>query len=324
MRKREDIRIVFMGTPDFAVTTLSKLVAEGFNVVGVVTMPDKPMGRHGSVLQSSPVKRYAESVGLPVLQPERLKSELFLQELSALRADIQIVVAFRMLPEVVWSMPRMGTFNLHASLLPQYRGAAPINWALINGEKRTGVTTFFLQHDIDTGDIIKQREVEIEDSDNAATLHDKLMNIGANLVVESMDDIIQGCVTTQPQPSCGSEDIPLHAAPKIFKPTCKIDWSLSGVEVMNFIRGLSPYPAAWTKVTYPDGGECEMKIYRAHLLEYRADYPIGTILTDGKREMHIVLRDTVLAVDELQLSGRKRMDVSAMLCGNSIEGAVVE
>ena len=218
--KKEDLRIVFMGTPEFAETALRKVVESGFNVVGVVTMPDKPMGRHGSVLQSSPVKKYAQSVNIPVLQPEKLKSPEFLQELKELKADIQIVVAFRMLPEQVWNMPPMGTFNLHASLLPQYRGAAPINWAVINGEKETGVTTFFLKHEIDTGDIIRQEKITIADSDNVEIVHDKLMYLGADLIVETLNDIVAGNVTRKAQLDYYVDESELKPAPKIFKDTC--------------------------------------------------------------------------------------------------------
>ena len=227
--KKEDLRIVYMGTPDFAVESLRALVEGGYNVVGVITMPDKPMGRHGSVLQPSAVKQYAVSVGLPVLQPEKLKDEAFLEELRALRADLQIVVAFRMLPEVVWNMPRLGTFNLHASLLPQYRGAAPINWAVINGDTETGITTFFLQHEIDTGKVIQQVRVPIADTDNVEVVHDKLMILGGKLVLETVDAILNDTVKPIAQ-----EDMAvvgeLRPAPKIFKETCRIDWKSGGDE----------------------------------------------------------------------------------------------
>ena len=217
--KKEDLRIVYMGTPEFAVESLRRLVEGGYHIVGVVTMPDKPVGRHQDTLQPSAVKQYAVAHGLPVLQPEKLKDERFLAELRALRADLQIVVAFRMLPEVVWAMPQLGTFNLHASLLPQYRGAAPINWAVINGETETGVTTFFLRHEIDTGEIIRQTRIPIDDSDNAGTVHDKLMALGGQLVVDTVDQILSGDVHPVPQESM-PEDNPLHPAPKIFKDTC--------------------------------------------------------------------------------------------------------
>ena len=241
---KKDLRIVYMGTPDFAVESLRRLVEGGYNIVGVITMPDKPMGRHGSVLQASPVKQYAVSQGLKVLQPEKLKDETFVNELRALQADLQIVVAFRMLPEVVWNMPRLGTFNLHASLLPQYRGAAPINWAVINGDTETGITTFFLQHEIDTGAIIQQVRVPIADTDNVEVVHDKLMVLGGDLVIETVEAILAGTVKAIPQETLFQSDADLRPAPKIFKETCRIDWSKGVKKVYDFIRGLSPYPAA--------------------------------------------------------------------------------
>ena len=223
--EKKDLRIVYMGTPDFAVESLKCLVEGGYNVVGVITMPDKPMGRHGSVLQPSPVKQYAVSQGLRVLQPERLKDESFVEELRSLQADLQIVVAFRMLPEVVWNMPRLGTFNLHASLLPQYRGAAPINWAVINGDTETGITTFFLKHEIDTGEIIQQVRVPIADTDNVGIVHDKLMMLGGELVLETVDAILAGTVKPVPQEKLIQSEAELRPAPKIFKETCRIDWN---------------------------------------------------------------------------------------------------
>ena len=221
---KKDLRIVYMGTPEFAVESLRRLVEGGYNVVGVITMPDKPMGRHGSVLQPSVVKQYAVSQGLKVLQPEKLKDEAFLEELRALKADLQIVVAFRMLPEVVWNMPRLGTFNLHASLLPQYRGAAPINWAVMNGDTETGITTFFLKHEIDTGEIIDQVKVPIADTDNVEIVYDRLMKLGGDLVLKTVDAILDGTVKTIPQ-ECLTQNVELRPAPKIFKETCRIDWS---------------------------------------------------------------------------------------------------
>lgn len=317
--KKEDLRIVFMGTPEFAETALCKVVESGFNVVGVVTMPDKPMGRHGSVLQSSPVKKYAQSVNIPVLQPEKLKSPDFLQELADLKADIQIVVAFRMLPEQVWNMPPMGTFNLHASLLPQYRGAAPINWAVINGEKETGVTTFFLKHEIDTGDIIRQEKIAIADSDNVEIVHDKLMYLGADLIVETLNDIVAGNVTRKAQLDYYVDELELKPAPKIFKETCRIDWNRSSKQVYDFIRGLSPYPAAWTEVFMPDGTKCDLKIFGAEIVENNvpASTP-GTIDTDCKSYIEISTADGALRITDLQASGRKRMQTKSFLCGNDI------
>ncbi|MBQ2002147.1 MAG: methionyl-tRNA formyltransferase, partial [Bacteroidaceae bacterium] len=250
---KEDLRIVYMGTPDFAVESLKCLVDGGYNVVGVVTMPDKPMGRHGSVLQPSPVKQYAVEKGLRVLQPEKLKDPAFVDELRSLNADLQIVVAFRMLPEVVWNMPRLGTFNLHASLLPQYRGAAPINWAVINGDKETGITTFFLKHEIDTGRVIQQVKVPIEDTDNVGDVHDKLMLLGGKLVTETVDNIIAGTITAVEQDEMLAEGEVLRPAPKIFHDTCRIDWQGKTMkQIYDFIRGLSPYPAAWTELQNGD------------------------------------------------------------------------
>ena len=245
-----------MGTPDFAVESLRGLVEGGYRMVGVVTMPDKAMNRHGSVLQPSAVKQYAVSQNIPVLQPEKLKNEGFLEELRALQADLQIVVAFRMLPEVVWNMPRFGTFNLHASLLPQYRGAAPINWAIINGEKETGVTTFFLTHEIDTGKIILQRKLPVAGTDDAGIVHDALMQMGARLVTETVDLLIEknGYPETVSQQTICSHLNDLQVAPKIFIDTCRIDWRQPAIKVYNFIRGLSPYPGAWTEIVNPAGG----------------------------------------------------------------------
>ena len=250
--QKSDFRIVFMGTPDFAVASLRALVEGGYNVVAVVTMPDKPMGRHQTELSQSAVKQYAVSQGLPVLQPEKLKDETFLQQLSNFRADLQVVVAFRMLPEVVWNMPPHGTFNLHASLLPQYRGAAPINWAIINGEKKTGVTTFLLDHEIDTGLVLHREEVEILDTDNAEDIHDKLMNVGAPLVCRTVDDIMQGNIRPIPQLEL-APDAEIHHAPKIFKDTCRLPLDKGVKAAYDFVRGMSPYPAAWTEFVDASG-----------------------------------------------------------------------
>ena len=239
--QKEDLRIVYMGTPDFAVESLRQLVEGGYNVVGVITMPDKPMGRHGSVLQPSPVKQYAVEKGLRVLQPVNLKDEAFVEELRSLKADLQIVVAFRMLPEVVWNMPPMGTFNLHASLLPQYRGAAPINWAIINGDTETGITTFFLKHEIDTGEVIQQVRIPIADEDNVEVIHDKLMNLGGRLVTETVDAILAGTVKPVPQEELiNLSEEELRPAPKIFKDTCRIDWTKGVKAVYDFVRASLP------------------------------------------------------------------------------------
>ena len=258
------MRIVFMGTPDFAVQSLSRLIEEGFDVVGVVTMPDKAIGRHHDVLQSSPVKKFAQEKGIPVLQPEKLKDEAFLAELKALKPDLQIVVAFRMLPEVVWSLPPLGTFNLHAALLPQYRGAAPINWAIINGDKETGITTFFLDEQIDTGRIILQERTPISEDDCAEDVHDKLMMQGAELVIKTVRLIESGEAKAIDQ-SQFMTDEPLRPAPKIFKETCQIRWEEHTIKsAYDFIRGLSPYPAAWTNVI-ANGKETEMKVFKASM-----------------------------------------------------------
>ena len=313
--KKEDLRIVYMGTPDFAVESLRALVEGGYNIVGVITMPDKPVGRHGSVLQASPVKQYALSKGLPVLQPEKLKDELFLSELRALRADLQIVVAFRMLPEVVWNMPRLGTFNLHASLLPQYRGAAPINWAVINGDTETGVTTFFLTHEIDTGKIIRQKHLPIADTDDVGVVHDALMTMGAGLVLETVDLLLEGKTEAVPQEEFYKELSELRPAPKIFKDTCRIDWHQPVKKIYDFIRGLSPYPAAWTEIVSPDGKRASLKIYQAEKLPSVYDQPVGTIRTDRKNYLDIVVKDGCLRLHSLQLAGKKRMPVADFLNG---------
>lgn len=314
---KETLKIVFMGTPDFAVESLKTLVEGGYNVVGVVTMPDKPVGRHQTSLSASAVKQYALKQGLPVLQPERLRDEDFLQELRAWDADLQIVVAFRMLPEVVWDMPSYGTFNLHAALLPQYRGAAPINWAIINGETQTGITTFFLDHDIDTGRIIRRAAIDISDTDNAEDVHDRLMVRGAKLVAETVDAIINDEVVTTAQEEL-AENIVLHPAPKLFKETCRIDWTLPTKRVYDFIRGLSPYPAAWTELV-SDGKRQVLKIYAAEKDFRQPDVPAGTVViegdTKGCKTLKVALSDGWLHIKSLQLSGRKRMDVSDFLRG---------
>lgn len=304
-----------MGTPEFAVESLRRLVEGGYNVVGVVTMPDKPMGRHGSVLQASPVKQYAESKGLKVLQPVRLKDEGFVEELRSLRADLQIVVAFRMLPEVVWSMPPLGTFNLHASLLPQYRGAAPINWAVINGDTETGITTFFLQHEIDTGQIIQQVRVPIADTDNVGIVHDKLMMLGGQLVVETVDNILSGTVKAIPQEQFMKENEELRPAPKIFKDTCRMDWSKPLKQVYDFVRGLSPYLAAWTELVQPDGHRLVLKIYEAVKVPAMHALPHGSVHTDGKTFFHVAVEGGYLSLLTLQLAGKKRMSVADFLRG---------
>lgn len=312
--EKKDLRIVYMGTPEFAVESLKRLVEGGYNVVGVITMPDKPMGRHGSVLQPSPVKAYAVSQGLKVLQPEKLKDEAFLEELRALRADLQIVVAFRMLPEAVWQMPPLGTFNLHASLLPQYRGAAPINWAVINGDTETGITTFFLKHEIDTGEIIYQVRVPIADTDNVGVVYDRLMMLGGDLVLKTVDAILAGNVKTIPQETLSSTE-PLRPAPKIFKDTCRIDWTKGVKPVYDFIRGLSPYPAAWTELCEPDSSPVTMKIYESSKEFVEHTFAPGTILTDKKTYFKVASTDGFVHLLSVQLAGKKRMNVTDFLRG---------
>lgn len=312
---KKDLRIVYMGTPDFAVESLRALVEGGYNVVGVVTGPDKPVGRHGSVLQPTPVKQYAVEHGLHVLQPERLKDEAFIEELRSLRADLQIVVAFRMLPEIVWAMPPLGTFNLHASLLPQYRGAAPINWAVINGDTETGVTTFFLKHEIDTGAVIRQVRVPISDTDCVGDVHDRLMMLGGSVVCDTVDAILDGTAQATPQ-ELMLPDEELRPAPKIFKDTCRIAWGRTSKQVYDFIRGLSPYPAAWTTLIAPDGTEQVVKVYEAVIIEKpRTLCPIGTISTDSKTYIHVYTSDGALSIRTLQLAGKKRMSVDDFLRG---------
>ena len=311
--EKKDLRIVYMGTPDFAVESLRRLVEGGYNVVAVITMPDKPAGR-GHKIQFSPVKEYALSQGLPVLQPERLKDEAFVEQLRALRADLQVVVAFRMLPEVVWNMPPMGTFNLHASLLPQYRGAAPLNWAIINGDTETGITTFFLKHEIDTGEIIQQKRIPILPEDNVGTIHDKLMVLGADMVVETVDAIIAGTVHPIDQASIKTDE-PLRPAPKIFKETCHIDWTKPAVQIHNLVRGLSPYPAAWCEWVSPEGQRTGVKIFRTTAIPASHSFMPGTIHTDGKSRIDVACADGYVRIEELQLAGKKRMTTADLLRG---------
>lgn len=311
--KKEDLRIVYMGTPDFAVEPLRCLIQGGYNVVGVITMPDKPAGR-GHKIQYSPVKQYALEHRLPLLQPEKLKDETFVEELRAWKADLQIVVAFRMLPEVVWNMPRLGTFNLHASLLPQYRGAAPINWAVINGDKETGITTFFLKHEIDTGEVIQQVRVPIGDTDNVGIVHDKLMMLGGRLVTETVDAILAGTVESIPQEKMVQVG-ELRLAPKIFKDTCRIDWNQSVKRIYDFIRGLSPYPAAWTELVQPDGAVVVLKIFETEKIFQSHQLEPGTLLTDGKTCIRVATMDGMIEIHSLQLPGKKRLKTDELLRG---------
>lgn len=306
---KQDLRIVFMGTPEFAVASLDALVGGGYNVVGVVTMPDKPAGR-GYKMQFSAVKEYALAHNLPLLQPEKLKNEEFLDSLRALHADLQIVVAFRMLPEVVWAMPPLGTFNLHGSLLPQYRGAAPINWAIINGEQETGVTTFFLQQEIDTGDLILQKRTPITDGDNAGTIHDRLMSIGAAAVVETVDCIIAGTAPKTPQP----QGVTLKSAPKIFKETCRVDWTQSCHQIFNFVRGLSPYPAAWS-VLHTDDKTIDIKLFEVTREPAAHTLQAGQVVCDGKNYLKVAVADGFVKIESLQPAGKKRMSAADWLRG---------
>ena len=310
---KQELRIVYMGTPEFAVEPLRLLVERGYNVVAVVTMPDKPAGR-GHKIQFSPVKQYALSCGLPLLQPERLKDETFVETLRGYKADLQIVVAFRMLPQVVWDMPPMGTFNLHASLLPQYRGAAPINWAIINGDHETGITTFFLSHEIDTGRIIQRRSIPVADTDNVGIIHDKLMVMGAEMVCETVDNIIAGTVTAVPQEELMTDE-PLRPAPKIFKETCHLDWTSTVERLYNLVRGLSPYPAAWCEFVSPEGDAIGVKIFEASRRLQKHGFLPGTIRTDGCKIIDVACADGFLRLDSLQLVGKKRLSAEELLRG---------
>lgn len=310
LQMKKKLRIVFMGTPDFAVESLKILVENKYNIVGVITAPDKPAGR-GQKLQESAVKQFALQQNLTILQPTNLKSEDFIAELKTLNANLQIVVAFRMLPEAVWNMPELGTFNLHASLLPQYRGAAPINWAIINGEKETGVTTFFLQHKIDTGDIIEQKKVTIGENETAGELHDKLMNIGAELVLKTVQAIENDSIKTTPQ----NNHQTLKEAFKIFKPDCKIDWTQSIEIIHNKIRGLSPYPTAFTELKHKENNTLlSLKIFKTIKLLEEHQQKIGTI-TSTKNSILVAVNGGFLQLLELQLEGKKRMDAIAILNG---------
>jgi methionyl-tRNA formyltransferase len=312
--QKSDLRIIFMGTPEFAVETLQALVENEYNVVAVVTQPDKPVGRHGSVLQPSQVKQYALEHGLPVLQPEKMKDPEFVEQLRSYNANLQVVVAFRMLPEVVWAMPEYGTFNVHAALLPQYRGAAPINWAVINGETETGVTTFFLDHDIDTGRIIMKKHFPIPDDADVEYVYDGLMHLGAKLCLETLEAIIaaDGHPISIPQDSV-LDGSAIKIAPKIFKETCEIDWTKTAKQVYDFVRGLSPVPGAWTTLVGPDGKETVLKIYKTRKTD-RQGQGSGVITTDGKA-LYISAADALLELVELQLAGKKRMQVRDFLNG---------
>jgi methionyl-tRNA formyltransferase len=312
MISKEKFRIVFMGTPEFAVESLKELLRSEFNIVGVVTSPDKPAGR-GQKLNQSAIKTFAIQNNLPVLQPDKLKDEDFYNQLKQLNADLQIVVAFRMLPEKIWRMPRLGSINLHASLLPDYRGAAPINWAIINGEYRTGVTTFFLKHEIDTGDILYQEEILIEPNDNAGSVHDKLMQKGAQLLCKTVESIIENRYSEVPQNLI--EAASLKYAPKIFKENCKINWSLPSISIHNMVRGLSPYPAAWAILLDDSNEEVPFKLFQTKVEKTVHDLLPGTLVSDGKTYLKVAAKDGFILIEEIQLSGKKRMQITEFIRG---------
>lgn len=313
---KKELKIIFMGTPEFAVGTLRALVEGGYNVVAVVTQPDKPVGRHQDTLQPSLVKQYALEHGLPVLQPVKMKDAEFLEQLRGYDADLQVVVAFRMLPEVVWAMPRFGTFNVHAALLPQYRGAAPINWAVINGEKETGVTTFFLDHDIDTGRIIMQKSFKVEDDYDVENVYDGLMNLGAEIAIETVDRIIagNGYVDSLPQEEMIKTGDVLYDAPKIFKDTCRIDWDRTAKKVYDFVRGLSPYPGAWTEIIDGKGKKSVLKVFKTAKTGINKKGEVGTFFVD-KDKLYVNTSDELLQLLVIQLSGKKRMEARDFING---------
>ena len=303
-----------MGTPEFAVETLKALVENEYNVVAVVTQPVKPVGRHQNELQASEVKKFALEHHLPVLQPEKMKDPQFVEQLRSYNANLQVVVAFRMLPEVVWAMPAYGTFNVHAALLPQYRGAAPINWAVINGETETGVTTFFLDHDIDTGRIIMQKRFPIPDDANVEYVYDGLMYLGAQICLETLEAIIAADGQPESYEQLTMDDGELKMAPKIFKETCQVDWTKSAKQIYDFVRGLSPYPGAWTNMEAPDGKQTVLKLFKMTKTDLPANVPVGTLVVERKA-LYVACTDQLLRIDELQLAGKKRMDAQAFLNG---------
>ncbi len=318
--KKEDLRIIFLGTPEFAVTSLDRIVKEGYNVVGVVTMPDKPAGRGHHNLHS-PVKTYALEHGLNLMQPVRLKDEQFVESLRALNANLFVVIAFRMLPEVVWSMPELGTFNLHASLLPDYRGAEPINWAVINGETETGVTTFFLKHEIDTGDIIRQESVEILPTDNVGDVHDKLMYLGADLTLDTLAHIVEGDLAPVAQECLMKPVAGPKPAPKIFKDTCHVDWNRPAEAVHNLIRGLSPYPAAWSEIA--DNSLAtgkQLKIFASEIVPHAGNLMPGKVTADDGR-FFVDCADGRIELLEVQIQGKRRMSASEFLRGVKFDDA---
>ncbi|MCK5170863.1 MAG: methionyl-tRNA formyltransferase [Bacteroidales bacterium] len=311
---KSNLRIVYMGTPDFAVEPLKKLVENKYNIVGVITNPDKPAGR-GQKIQESAVKKYALSQNLNILQPEKFRDESFLQNLRELKADLQIVVAFKMLPEVVWTMPSIGTFNLHASLLPQYRGAAPINWAIINGEKKTGITTFFLKHKIDTGNIIFQEEIPISNDDNAGSIHDKLMFKGADLVIKTVNSIIENNYPQLIQEDIIDRGTEIKHAPKIFKNDCKINWGKNIDSVHNLIRGLSPYPTSWSEIINTKNEPIQVKIFKSEKEMSDHNHSIGEIISDEKTFLKVAVENGFINITELQQAGKKRLNIKDFLRG---------
>jgi len=311
---KQPLKIVYMGTPDFAVAPLDALIRNGYIVSAVVTAPDKQAGR-GLKVHESPVKKYAESKGLHIMQPEKLKSQDFLDELKSIQPDLQIVVAFRMLPEVVWKLPESGTFNLHASLLPQYRGAAPINWAIINGEEKTGVTTFFINENIDTGNILFSDETPILPAETAGDLHDRLMIMGAELVLKTVQAIESKTCDSKPQHHIVSNFDQLKSAPKIFKEDCRINWNQTADKVFNLIRGLSPYPAAFTELISPDGSTHYIKVFRSAKEISQHNFKPGQILTDSKTRLSIAVTDGFIHLQEVQLSAKKKMSIDLFLRG---------
>ena len=316
---KRNLRIVYMGTPEFAVEPLRAIIDAGYDVAAVVTAPDKPAGR-GQKLHASPVKEYALQHNLPVLQPVSLKNPEFVNELKNFNANLQVVVAFRMLPEIVWQMPEHGTLNLHASLLPQYRGAAPINHAIINGETETGLTTFFIEKEIDTGNIILSKRIPILPADDAGTLHDRLMSEGAILVLETLQMISTGIVNTLSQESLQPEQSILKPAPKIFKQDCKINWNAPCLQILNLVRGLSPFPGAFSTLISEDGAQKKLKIFKTSFEISDIDVSPGTINTDGKKFLSVAAGDGIIFIEELQLEGKKRMVTAEFLRGVQITG----
>lgn len=310
--KGKDLRIVFMGTPEFAVASLRRLVEEGYNIVAVVTTPDKPAGR-GQKIHESDVKVAARELGLPILQPEKLRDPEFVEAMQALQPDLGIVIAFRMLPEIIWSMPKYGTFNLHASLLPQYRGAAPINWAIINGEKETGITTFLLNHEIDKGAIIGQQRMPILPEDNIGTMYDKLMTAGCDLVVDTVERIAAEDYT--PIEQMHIDEATLKPAPKIFKDDCRIDWSWEGERIVNFVRGLSPYPAAWSPMFMNGEERGSAKIFEVKFEPKQHSFEAGKIFSDGKESISVSCTDGIIHILSMQMAGKRRMSNHDLLLG---------